>query len=120
MKTITNKKSVILTILFTSSNVLYTLTNLTGEVILWTSAGSKKVKGTKKVTSTTILVITKFIIKRITELGYKYMHIKLKGFKKNKKIALKHLKTKQVSILSVCDNSALAHNGCKQPKTRRI
>nr|YP_010395107.1 ribosomal protein S11 [Grateloupia elliptica]UQJ72548.1 ribosomal protein S11 [Grateloupia elliptica]UYI31686.1 ribosomal protein S11 [Grateloupia elliptica] len=120
MKTITNKKSVILTILFTSSNVLYTLTNLTGEVILWTSAGSRKIKGTKKVTSTTILVITKFITKHITELGYKYVHIKLKGFKKNKKIVLKHLKTKQINILSVCDNSALAHNGCKQPKLRRI
>nr|WOL37346.1 ribosomal protein S11 [Grateloupia asiatica] len=120
MKTIVNKKSVILTILFTSSNILYTLTSLTGEVILWTSAGSKKIKGTKKVTSTTILVITKFITKRITELGYKYIHVKLKGFKKNKKNALKCLKTKQVNILSICDNSSLAHNGCKQPKLKRI
>nr|AIY34302.1 ribosomal protein S11 [Grateloupia taiwanensis] len=120
MKIITNKKSVILTILFTSSNILYTLTNLTGEVILWTSVGSKKVKGTKKVTPTTISIITKFIIKRITEFGYKYVHIKLRGFRKNKKTALKHLKTKHVNILSICDNSSLAHNGCKQPKLRRI
>nr|YP_010881015.1 ribosomal protein S11 [Grateloupia cornea]WIA66133.1 ribosomal protein S11 [Grateloupia cornea] len=120
MKTAINKKTAILTILFTSSNILYTLTNLTGEVILWTSAGTKKVKGTKKVTSTAILVITKFIIKHITELGYKYIHIKLKGFKKNKKTALKYLNSKQVNILSICDNSSLAHNGCKQPKLRRI
>nr|WOL37371.1 ribosomal protein S11 [Polyopes affinis] len=116
----TDNKSIILTILFTSNNILYSLTSLTGNVILWTSTGSKKTKGTKKITIITISTATKFIIKRIIELGYNYVHIKLKGFKKNKKVALKYLKTSKLHILSICDNSSLAHNGCKQSKIRRI
>lgn len=113
-------KSLIISIIFTSNNILYTLTNLQGQVIYWISAGTYKQKGTKKLTSTTSILTTKLIIERLGHFNCKFLHIKLKGFKKNKKTILKYFKISTLNILSVCDDTALPHNGCKRKKIRRL
>jgi len=118
---ITNSKNaVILSILVTSNNVLYTLTSLHGDVLIWTSAGSKKSRGLKKSTSLIVLSATKYITVYASKLGYNFVHIKIRGFGKNKKVVLKSLKQPFLKILSICDNSSFAHNGCKKPKGRRV
>nr|AHX02552.1 ribosomal protein S11 [Sebdenia flabellata] len=113
-------RSIIITILFTSSNILYSVTDLDGKVICWSSVGSKKIKGTKKITLPNLTLTSKLIINCIKNLGYNFLHIRLKGFKKNKKTILKYFKTSTLNILSICDNTPLPHNGCKKRKVRRI
>lgn len=120
MKITNLKKSIVLSILFTSNNILYTLTNFYGDVLFWTSTGSKKARGLKKTTSLIVISTTKIIITYANKLGYNYVHIKLKGFGKNKKIILKSLKQSFLQILSIRDESSFPHNGCKKPKIRRI
>nr|APC24903.1 ribosomal protein S11 [Gracilariopsis andersonii] len=115
-----NLKSVILVIIFTSNNILYTLTNTEGKVLFWTSAGLKRTKGTKKITLTTIVSSIKIILAYLNNLKIQYIHLKLKGFDKNKKVVLKYLKQSTLNILSITNNSMLPHNGCKKSKLRRI
>nr|YP_009511928.1 ribosomal protein S11 [Gracilariopsis mclachlanii]AXI97855.1 ribosomal protein S11 [Gracilariopsis mclachlanii] len=115
-----NLKSIILVITFTSNNILYTLTDIEGKVLFWTSSGLKRLKGAKKITLTTIIFSIKTILAYFDNIKIKSIHLKLKGFDKNKKIVLKILKQSTLNILSIANNSMSAHNGCKKPKSRRI
>nr|YP_009511903.1 ribosomal protein S11 [Gracilariopsis longissima]AXI97830.1 ribosomal protein S11 [Gracilariopsis longissima]UAD89932.1 ribosomal protein S11 [Gracilariopsis longissima] len=115
-----NLKSVILVIIFTSNNILYTLTNTEGKVLFWTSAGLRRTKGTKKITLTTIASSIKIILAYLNNFKIKNIHLKFKGLDKNKKIVLKYMKQSTLNILSITNNSMLPHNGCKRTKLRRI
>nr|YP_009511827.1 ribosomal protein S11 [Gracilaria ferox]AXI97704.1 ribosomal protein S11 [Gracilaria ferox]UAD89655.1 ribosomal protein S11 [Gracilaria ferox] len=117
---IKNLKSIRLNILFTSNNILCTVTNIKGGVLFWTSAGSKKSRGTKKVTLTTIISILGLILEYLNKSKIKNIHLNLSGFDKNKKIVLKYFKHSFLNILSVTNNSMLSHNGCKNLKKRYI
>lgn len=114
------QKLIILAVLFTTNNVLYSLTQLNGNVIFWTSVGSKKTKGIKKITSTSILSVTKDIINCIQNIGYKNVYVKIKGFNKNKKVVIKYLNHSFLNILLISDETSFPHNGCKKAKNRRI
>nr|YP_009511802.1 ribosomal protein S11 [Gracilaria caudata]AXI97679.1 ribosomal protein S11 [Gracilaria caudata] len=115
-----NLKSVRLNILFTSNNILCTVTNIKGEVLFWTSTGSKKTRGTKKVTLTAIITILRLILEYLHQSKIKYIHLNLNGLDKNKKVVLKYFKQSFLSILSITNNSMLSHNGCKSLKKRYI
>ena len=115
-----NSKSLILSILFTSNNVLFTLTNLHGDVFYWTSVGMYKQKGVKKLTTTSLTLTAKLILQQIKFLRCNFIHLKLKGFKKNKKSILKYFKTSSLNILSISDFTSLPHNGCKNKKIKRL
>nr|YP_009130762.1 ribosomal protein S11 [Agarophyton chilense]AKA27617.1 ribosomal protein S11 [Agarophyton chilense] len=115
-----NFKSVRLNIRFTSNNILCTITNLKGEVLFWTSVGTKKTQGTKKITLTTLISILDSIIEYLNKSKINYIHLNLRGFDKYKKTVLKYFKQSFLNILSIANNSLLPHNGCKNPKKRYI
>ena len=114
------KKILILTILFTTNNILYSLTDLSGNNIFWTSLGIYKNKGVKKLTSTSTVTSTKNLIQHIHNLSYKYVYIKLKGFNKNKKLVLRCLNNSFLTILLISDKTSFPHNGCKKPRIKRL
>lgn len=115
-----NKKLVILSILFTPNNILFTLTCLNGKVLFWTSSGTKKIKGTKKISISIILLIINNIIEYLYKFNYNFIYIKTKGFNKNKKNILKYFKFSFLKILLISDETFFPHNGCKKSKLRRI
>lgn len=112
-------KSFILYILLTPNNIFYTITDLKGNVKIWTSLGTKKIKGTKKITLNSIKLnllnlFSNINIKKIN------IHIIFKGLNKYKKFILKYLKQLSLNIVSICDYTTNAHNGCKIKKIRRL
>ena len=113
-------KIIILSILFTANNVLYSLTDVKGNVIFWTSSGRKKAKGVKKATSISVITAMKDIYKYINISGYKQIYLKIKGFNKNKKLIIKYLNQTFLNILLVSEHTAFPHNGCKKSKKRRV
>nr|YP_010619993.1 Ribosomal protein S11 [Tayloriella tenebrosa]WAX04006.1 Ribosomal protein S11 [Tayloriella tenebrosa] len=110
-----------LLILFTQNNIFLTLTNFKGEVLLWKSLGSLKVKGLKKLTNS---FIKNFIFLNLNELKLHQnlkIHIRSKGYNKSKKLFTRILFFFfQDSILSFIDNSNEPTNGCKSKKKRRL
>nr|WCH57858.1 ribosomal protein S11 [Caulacanthus ustulatus] len=114
------KKLIILYIIFTSNNIIYSLTNLEGKVIFWTSSGTKRLKGSKKISTILIPYTLKIIRSYILSLGYKYIFIKVKGFSKNKKFTLKSLKQFFSNIILINEQTFFPHNGCKSKKIKRL
>nr|YP_009988348.1 ribosomal protein S11 [Gelidiella flabella]QNM39624.1 ribosomal protein S11 [Gelidiella flabella] len=113
-------KSLILKVYFTSTNLLFTLTNIRGKVVAWTSTGTWKVRGAKKLTSVTVETAFKKISKELNRLNCKFLHVELFGFNKNKKAVTRLLKGNLIAIKSISDKTAHPHNGCRQKKLRRI
>nr|AHX02458.1 ribosomal protein S11 [Plocamium cartilagineum] len=114
------EKSIILIILFKPTNLFLIVTNIKGEILFWTSSGILNTKSTKKVIPSTIVYTFKYIINLLYKNNNKFIHIKIKGFNKNKKNILKIFKNTFLNILSVCDLESLPHNGCRKPKKKRI
>nr|YP_010619970.1 Ribosomal protein S11 [Xiphosiphonia pinnulata]WAX03983.1 Ribosomal protein S11 [Xiphosiphonia pinnulata] len=110
-----------LLILFTQNNIFITLTTLKGEVILWNSLGSLKIKGLKKLSNS---LIKNFIFINLNQLKFQKelkIHVKLKGYNKLKKLFIRFLILfLQEIIFSFIDNSATPMNGCKWKKKRRL
>ena len=96
------------------------LIEINGKIILWTSVGKLKVKGAKKITLSAIEATLGNLINQIRKLGFKYLHIRLKGFSKNKKSIVKSLRTNDIRIFSILDETAFPHNGCRRKKIRRV
>lgn len=113
-------KTYLLFLVVSTNNVFYTISNLNGQVIFWTSVGRYRVKGTKKLTVTSLLNSLNRILVFLKNLDCSYIHLHFKGTKKHKKLVLKHLKLKFFLILSISDSTALAHNGCKLKCKRRL
>lgn len=111
-------KLIVLSILFTPNNILYYATQLNGNIIFWTSSGVQKQKNTKKVTLISITTVINYI--KYKSANYKGIHIRTKGFSKNKKLVIKQLKQSTLNILSISDKISWPHNGCKKQKIRRI
>ena len=115
-----NKNSLILFVLFTNSNIICTLTNLNGQVLKSISAGSKKVRGVKKITNMTIFNIIKVLYKHVLFCKSPFLYLRVKGSNKNKAEFFKFLKVKGFNILIVQEKLLLPHGGCKNPSLRKL
>nr|WDA66133.1 ribosomal protein S11 [Phymatolithon calcareum] len=114
------KKSNVLSVLFTKNNIICTLTDITGKLITWTTTGSFKFRGVKKVTASTISSTIKKLYNYNKNFGYNCTHVKLKGINKHKILFIKNLKTIGFNISSLQDSLILPHNGCRTNRSRRI
>lgn len=113
-------KSNILLLLFTKNNVICTITSLKGNTLTWLTAGSIKIRGTKKINNVIVSLIVKKLYLYNKKFGYTHTHIRLKGLDKSKNLFIKYLKIIGFSIISVKENFLLPHNGCKKTRSRKI
>nr|YP_011017811.1 ribosomal protein S11 [Campylaephora sungminbooi]ANP26201.1 ribosomal protein S11 [Campylaephora sungminbooi]ANP26222.1 ribosomal protein S11 [Campylaephora sungminbooi]WQF69657.1 ribosomal protein S11 [Campylaephora sungminbooi] len=113
-----NFNSVILFIYFSINNVLFSITNLNGEVLAFFTVGTKRTKGIRKINLTTLKSTSSLINKNLKK---NQIHIKIRGFSKFKRLTLKLLfKIIEAKILSFCDLTSLPHNGIRNKKNRRV
>lgn len=113
-------KSVVLSILFTSNNIIYTITDIVGNTLFWTSLGVEKSYGLKKLTAAAIILSISSLSKFLTKIRCRYMHIEIRGVNKYKKLVIKSLKKLSVVTLSLHDRVIIVHNGCKYSKIKKI
>jgi len=114
------KKTGIIFVLFTSNNILCSLTSLDGSVLMWTSAGAQRLRSVKKSVPTTIYSLVIKTAFKAVSIGFSHVHLKLKGLHKNKKSITKALSHSNIKLLSLQDITAQPHNGCRSTKKRRL
>nr|YP_009138134.1 ribosomal protein S11 [Calliarthron tuberculosum]AKG26266.1 ribosomal protein S11 [Calliarthron tuberculosum] len=115
-----NKNLSILSILFKSNNILCTLTDTKGNTLIWATAGSKKIRSTKKITSISITNMIKTLYDYSYKTNSTEIYIKIKGANKNKNFLIKKLKTIGFTIWLIQESLILPHNGCRKIRSRRI
>ena len=104
----------------TFNNTIITITDDSGNVIAWSSAGAKGFKGSRKSTPYAAQIAADHAATKAQEHGLKILTVKLKGPGSGRETALRALQSRGFKILSIKDTTTMAHNGSRPPKKRRV
>jgi len=104
----------------TFNNTIITIADDSGNVIAWSSAGSKGFKGSRKSTPYAAQIAADAAATKAQELGLKTLTVRLKGPGSGRETALRALQAKGFKILSIRDTTPMPHNGSRPPKKRRV
>jgi len=104
----------------TFNNTIVTISDDSGNVIAWSSAGSKGFKGSRKSTPYAAQVAADHAASKAQEHGLKTLQVKIKGPGSGRETALRALQARGFKILSIKDTTPMPHNGARPPKKRRV
>ena len=104
----------------TFNNTIISITDDSGNVIAWSSAGSKGFKGSRKSTPYAAQIAADTAATKALEHGLKILTVKLKGPGAGRETALRALQSRGFKILSIKDTTTMPHNGSRPPKKRRV
>ena len=104
----------------TFNNTIVTIADESGNVIAWSSAGSRGFKGSRKSTPYAAQIAADHAASKAQEHGLKTLIVKLKGPGSGRETALRALQAKGFKILSIKDSTPMPHNGARPPKKRRV
>lgn len=104
----------------TFNNTILSLTDTAGNVLAWSSAGSKGFKGSRKSTPYAAQVAAEEICKKAEEFQVKKLMIEIQGPGAGRESVLRAFANQSFTVLSIRDKTSIPHNGCRLPKRRRI
>nr|YP_010361696.1 ribosomal protein S11 [Triadenum breviflorum]UNQ87256.1 ribosomal protein S11 [Triadenum breviflorum] len=100
------------------NNTIVTVTDIVGQVISWSSAGTCGFKSRKKKTAFAAQTTTRDAIRPVQ--GMQRAEVKLKGSGRGRDAALRVIRRSGIRVNFVRDISPMPHNGCRPPTKRRI
>ena len=104
----------------TFNNTKITITDVQGNVISWSSAGSQGFKGSRKSTPYAAQIAAENAGEKAQEHGVKTLEVRVKGPGSGRESALRALQAKGFVVTSIKDVTPIPHNGCRPPKRRRV
>jgi small subunit ribosomal protein S11 len=104
----------------TYNNTMISITDMNGEVIAWSSAGSNGFKGAKKATPYAAQVSSENAANKAKVYGLEKVHVIVKGVGSGREQAIRGLHIAGLNIESLTDVTAIAHNGVRKRRTRRV
>lgn len=104
----------------TFNNTMITITDVQGNTISWSSAGSMGFKGSRKSTPYAAQVAAEDAGKKAQDHGMKALEVEVKGPGAGRESALRALQAIGFTISSIRDVTPIPHNGCRPPKRRRV
>jgi small subunit ribosomal protein S11 len=104
----------------TFNNTMITITDLQGNAIAWSSAGTMGFKGSRKSTPYAAQVAAEDAGRKAKEHGMVALEVEVKGPGAGRESALRALQAAGFSISAIRDVTPIPHNGCRPPKRRRV
>ena len=104
----------------TFNNTIVSITDTTGEVISWSSAGGQGFKGSRKSTPYAAQVAAEDAGRKAMDHGMKTLSVQVKGPGSGRESALRALQSIGFNITSIQDVTPIPHNGCRPRKRRRV
>ncbi len=102
------------------NNIIITLTNNSGQVISWASAGKMGFRGSKKNTPYAAQMAAEDCSKVAYDLGLRKVKVYVKGPGSGRESAIRTLHSAGIEVTEIMDVTPLPHNGCRPPKRRRV
>lgn len=102
------------------NNIIISLTNSSGHVISWSSAGKMGFKGSKKNTPYAAQIAALDCAKAAHDLGLRKVKVFVKGPGAGRESAIRTLHTAGIEVMEITDVTPMPHNGCRPPKRRRV
>ena len=104
----------------TFNNTLVTLTDMDGNALSWSSAGSLGFKGSRKSTPFAAQSAAETATKAALEHRLKTVEVYVKGPGAGREAAIRALQAAGLEITLIKDITPIPHNGCRPPKRRRV
>jgi small subunit ribosomal protein S11 len=104
----------------TFNNTIITVTDLDGNAIAWSSAGTRGFKGSRKSTPFAAQLAAEDAAKKAQDHGMRTVSVYVKGPGAGREAALRALANAGFRINTIRDVTPIPHNGCRPPKRRRV
>lgn len=104
----------------TFNNTIITITDPSGNVIVWSSAGKNNFSGSKKSSAFAATVAAQNAAKTAQSMGLKECEVNLKGPGSGRESAVRGILSAGLYITIVRDKTPVPHNGCRPRKRRRV
>ena len=115
-----NVQSGICHIQSTFNNTIVTITDVSGNVVSWSSAGVRGFKGSRKSTPFAAQLAAEDAAKKAMDHGMRSISVYVKGPGSGRESALRALQAAGFKISLIRDITPIPHNGCRPPKRRRV
>lgn len=102
------------------NNTIVAISDLKGEVIAWSSAGSIGFKGTKKSTPYAANLVAKDCVEKAKKFNLTNIKVVVKGIGPGRESAIRGLAGSGLNLTSIQDVTPIAHNGVRRKKPRRV
>ncbi|MGD9272347.1 MAG: 30S ribosomal protein S11, partial [Syntrophobacterales bacterium] len=99
---------------------IITITDMNGNTIAWSSAGSQGFKGSRKSTPFAAQLAADDAAKKAQEHGVQNIEVYVKGPGSGREAALRALQAAGFNVTLIRDVTPIPHNGCRPPKRRRV
>ena len=104
----------------TFNNTIVTITDVSGNVVAWSSAGVRGFKGSRKSTPFAAQLAAEDAAKKAMDHGMRSISVFIKGPGAGRESALRALQAAGFKISLIRDVTPIPHNGCRPPKRRRV
>ncbi|HIN32875.1 MAG TPA: 30S ribosomal protein S11 [Nitrospirales bacterium] len=102
------------------NNTLVTITDLSGNVIVWASAGTEGFKGSRKSTPFAAQRAADSAARKAQEHGMRQVDVYVNGPGSGRESAIRSLQASGLRINMIRDVTPIPHNGCRPSKRRRV
>jgi len=102
------------------NNTLISISDLSGEIIAWSSSGSMGFKGTRKSTPYAANLVAKDVVEKTKKYNLMNIKVIVKGIGPGRESAIRGLAGTGLNLISIQDATPIAHNGVRKTKPRRI
>ncbi|MEI7473195.1 MAG: 30S ribosomal protein S11 [bacterium] len=104
----------------TFNNTIVTSTDMMGNAIAWSSAGTSGFKGARKGTPFAAQSAAESVAKKSMEQGMKTVEVFVNGPGSGRETAIRAIQSAGLEITLIKDVTPIPHNGCRPPKKRRV
>jgi small subunit ribosomal protein S11 len=104
----------------TFNNTVVTITDVNGNTVGWSSAGSRGFKGSRKSTPFAAQLAAEEAARKAMEHGMRSIAVFVKGPGAGRESALRALQAVGFKVTLIRDVTPVPHNGCRPPKRRRV
>ncbi|MEO8509922.1 MAG: 30S ribosomal protein S11 [Chloroflexota bacterium] len=104
----------------TFNNTIVTITDPSGNVVSWGSAGQVGFKGSRKSTPFAAAQTAEAAARRAMEHGMRQLEVFVKGPGAGREQAIRSLQSAGLEVTAITDVTPIPHNGCRPPKRRRV
>ena len=102
------------------NNTIVSITDQTGHVIGWSSAGKCGFKGSRKSTAYAAQMVAQDACRQAMGHGLKEVEVRVKGPGAGRESAVRAIQAVGLEITVIKDVTPVPHNGCRPPKQRRV
>src|SRR4029078_13465553 len=114
----------------TFNNTIVTITDPSGNVVcwwsagqnglFWSSAGQNGFKGSRKSTPYAAQITSEIVVRKALENGMRSLEVFVKGPGRGREAAIRALQSNGLQVIAITDVTPIPHNGCRPPKRRRV